>query len=450
MHRRRRPLVLAVCAGVTVAALAASMTSAFAATIFTDTFSDGDASGWSKSGGAWAVDGAGVFQQSNAGSELARQFAGDTGWTDYAVQARVRPGSFGSSSALVGLAARSTSSTRMYRLALLGSGRAELQAVNGSSVTAIGSAPLGVTTGTWYTLRVEVNGSTIRGFVNGAQIASGSSSLAGAGRIGLVTAYASGGFDDVVVDSSGGGTPTTPPATSTPPPATSSPTAPPPSGWPTPTSSQKVDATIPVSGTFDGGLRRYYGIGDGGQSESQDPMFELAAGATLRNVIIGAPAGDGVHCEGDCTLVNVWWEDVGEDAATFRGGTTYTVDGGGARSASDKVFQHNGSGTVHIRNFQVENAGKLYRACGNCSTSYQRHVVIDNVVVRDTDTIAGINTNWGDTARFSRITIVGDPDRETSICVKYKGVPKGSEPTKIGAGADGVNCLYSPSDITYR
>ncbi|MEV1016975.1 MULTISPECIES: pectate lyase [unclassified Micromonospora] len=449
MHRRRRPLVLAVCAGVTVAALAASMTSAFAATIFTDTFSDGDASGWSKSGGTWTVDGAGVFQQSNTGSELARQFAGDTGWTDYAVQARVRPVSFGSSSALVGLAARSTSSTRMYRLALLGSGRAELQAVNGSSVTAIGSAPLGVTTGTWYTLRVEVIGSTIRGFVNGAQIASGSNSLAGAGRIGLVTAYASGGFDDVVVDSSGGGAPTTPPATSTPP-TTSSPTAPPPSGWPTPTGSQKVDATIPVSGTFDGGLRRYYGIGDGGQSESQDPMFELAAGATLRNVIIGAPAGDGVHCEGDCTLVNVWWEDVGEDAATFRGGTTYTVDGGGARSASDKVFQHNGAGTVYIRNFRVENSGKLYRACGNCSTSYQRHVVIDNVVVRDTDTIAGINTNWGDTARFSRVTIVGDPDRETSICVKYKGVPKGSEPTKIGEGADGVNCLYSPSDITYR
>nr|WP_225854071.1 pectate lyase [Micromonospora sp. ALFpr18c] len=380
-----------------------------------------------------------MLNQSNAGSELARQFAGQTSWTNYSVQARVRPASFGSSGALVGLAARSTSSTKMYRLALLGSGRAELQAVNGSSITAIGSASLGVSTGTWYTLRIESSGSTIRGFVNGTQIAAGSNSLSGAGRIGLVTAYASGGFDDVVVDSSGGGAPTTPP-TSTPPPA----------GWPTPTSSQKVDATIAVSGTFDGGLKRYYGIGDGGQSESQDPMFELAAGTTLRNVIIGAPAGDGVHCEGNCTLINVWWEDVGEDAATFRGGTTYTVDGGGARSASDKVFQHNGAGTVYIKNFRVENAGKLYRACGNCSTSYQRHVVIDNVVVRNTDAIAGINTNWGDTARFSRITIVGDPDRETSICVKYKGVPKGSEPTEIGEGADGVNCLYSPSDITYQ
>ena len=193
----RRPLLLAVGAGVTAAALTAGMTSAFAATVFSDDFNDGNTSGWSKSGGTWTVDGSGVLNQSNAGSELARQFAGQTSWTDYSVQARVRPTSFGSSSALVGLAARSTSSTKMYRLALLGSGRAELQAVNGSCVTAIGSAALGVGTGTWYTLRIETSGSTIRGFVNGTQIASGSNSLAGAGRIGLVTAYASGGFDDV-------------------------------------------------------------------------------------------------------------------------------------------------------------------------------------------------------------------------------------------------------------
>ncbi|RNL99067.1 DUF1080 domain-containing protein [Micromonospora solifontis] len=423
-------------------------TSAFAATVFTDTFSDGDAAGWSKSGGSWAVaDGA--FTQSNTGSELARQFAGQTSWTDYQVQARVRPNAFGSSSALVGLAARASSSTKMYRLALLGSGRAELQAVNGSQITSLGSASVGASTGTWYTLKIEASGSTIRGYVNGAQVGGGSNTMADAGRIALVTAYAGGSFDDVTVDSSVS-TPTTPPTSSSP---TASPTTstPPSTSWPTPTSSVKVDATIPVSSSgFDGGMKRYYGIGDGGQSESQDPMFELAAGATLRNVIIGAPAGDGVHCLGNCTLVNVWWEDVGEDAATFLGGTTYTVDGGGARSASDKVFQHNGPGTVYIKNFRVESSGKLYRACGNCSTSYQRHVVMDNVTATGTKVLAGINTNWGDTARFTRITILNDPSHSTRICVKYKGVPKGSEPTEIGAGADGVNCIYSESDITWR
>ncbi|MCK2218817.1 pectate lyase [Actinomadura sp. ATCC 31491] len=248
-----------------------------------------------------------------------------------------------------------------------------------------------------------------------------------------------------------GGTPTTTP-TSTP---TATPTVTPTSGggdgsgpWPTATGSVKLSDTQQVT-NFDGGMKSYYGIGDGGQSESQDPMFEVANGGTIQNVIIDAPAGDGIHCLGSCTIRNVWWNDVGEDAATFLSSSssaTYLVDGGGAKSASDKVFQHNGAGTVTIRNFQVHSSGKLYRACGNCSTSYQRHVVMNGVTARSTKVLAGINTNWGDTARFSRITVYGS----AVICEKYKGVPKGSEPTKIGEGADGVNCIYSASDITYR
>ncbi|GAA2868015.1 pectate lyase [Nonomuraea rubra] len=218
--------------------------------------------------------------------------------------------------------------------------------------------------------------------------------------------------------------------------------------WPTATGSVKLADTQQVT-NFDGGMKSYYGIGDGGQSESQDPMFEVANGGTIQNVIIDAPAGDGIHCLGSCTIRNVWWNDVGEDAATFMSSSssaTYLVDGGGAKSGSDKVFQHNGAGTVTIKNFQVHSSGKLYRACGNCSSSYQRHVVMDGVTARSTKVLAGINTNWGDTARFRRITVYGS----AVICEKYKGVPKGSEPTKIGEGADGVNCLYSPSDITYR
>ena len=56
--------------------------------------------------------------------------------------------------------------------------------------------------------------------------------------------------------------------------------------------------------------------------------------ATLENVILGNPAADGIHCEGTCTLKNVWWEDVGEDAATLQGSSAsqvMTIDGGGAQ-----------------------------------------------------------------------------------------------------------------------
>jgi hypothetical protein len=220
--------------------------------------------------------------------------------------------------------------------------------------------------------------------------------------------------------------------------------------WPAATGSVKVSSTVAVASSLDGGLKRYYGIGDGGQGESQDPMFRLAPGATLRNVIIGAPAGDGVHCDGDCTLINVWWEDVGEDAATFKGGTKYLVQGGGARSASDKVFQHNGGGTVTIRDFQADTIGKLYRACGNCETSYERHVVMDRVTVTGAKALAGINANFGDTARLTDITVVGDSRHATKLCARYQGVPKGKEPTEIGTGPDGTHCLYQDSDITWK
>ena len=225
------------------------------------------------------------------------------------------------------------------------------------------------------------------------------------------------------------------------------------------TGSVALSATKVVSGTFDGGMKRYYGtgsLGTSGQSESQGPLFDLPNGGTLKNVILGNPAADGVHCEATCTLENVWWEDVGEDAATFKpssASATMTVRGGGALHASDKVFQHNGvGGTFVIDGFQVEDFGKLYRSCGNCKSAQgKRTVVIRNVTATyKGKSLAGINTNYGDTATFSNITIVGDSKKKISICDKYTGNNTGKEPPKIGSGPDGTNCRYSTSDIHYK
>jgi hypothetical protein len=227
--------------------------------------------------------------------------------------------------------------------------------------------------------------------------------------------------------------------------------------WPTPTSSKAVTATVKVSGTKDYGMQRLYGSGDlgtGGQNEDQDPILELAAGAVLKNVIIGSPAADGIHCLGSCTLQNVWWEDVGEDAATFLGSSSsnvYTVSGGGAKEASDKVFQFNGAGTLNVSNFAVKNFGTFVRSCGNCKTQHKRNVVLENITAFSPGkSLVGINTNYGDTARFSRITIVGDSSKKIVPCQKYIGNSTGAEPPKNGADADGTYCKYASSDITYR
>ncbi|GIF08428.1 pectate lyase [Actinoplanes siamensis] len=247
----------------------------------------------------------------------------------------------------------------------------------------------------------------------------------------------------------GGSNPTTSP-TANPSPTGGGGTGAPTGAWPSSTGSVSVSGTINVSGTFDGGMKTYCCIGDGSQSESQDPMFSIANGGTLQNVIIGSPAGDGVHCEGTCTIRNVWWNDIGEDAATFKGtggGTSYVI-GGGARSGSDKTFQHNGNGTVSISGFYLSGSGKLYRACGNCSSSYQRNVKIDNVLLNDIDMVAGINSNWGDTATITRVTLSNSSS--AVVCGKYKGVPKGSEPSYLGEGWNDANCKVDKSDITYE
>jgi pectate lyase len=77
-------------------------------------------------------------------------------------------------------------------------------------------------------------------------------------------------------------------------------------------------------------------------------------------------------------------------------------------------------------------------------------VVFQNVtVIAPGKTIAGINANLGDTARFSGITIVGDGGRNIVACETYRAVTSG-EPTKIGSGPDGTHCVYQTSDIAYR
>ncbi|MFI1565732.1 pectate lyase [Streptomyces sp. NPDC020490] len=226
--------------------------------------------------------------------------------------------------------------------------------------------------------------------------------------------------------------------------------------WPTATGSKAVSSTIEVSGTYDGALKKFYGsgaLGTSGQDEDQGPIFELADGATLKNVIIGTPAADGVHCLGSCTLQNVWWLDVGEDAASFKGKSSsavYKVTGGGAKNADDKVLQFNGAGKLTVTGFQVENFGKLVRSCGNCKTQYKRTVVLSDIdVTAPGEAIVGVNSNYGDTATLSKIRIHGDSRKKIKTCVRFKGNNTGKEPAELGTGADGTTCKFSSSDITY-
>ncbi|WP_329009927.1 pectinesterase family protein [Micromonospora rifamycinica] len=245
MRRNRRPLAVAV-AALSTALLALTPLGgaqvAHAATLFSDDFTDGDLAGWSRSGGTWSVaaDDSPALQQARGDTGDARLFAGSASWADQAVQARVKPLTL-PGNGMVALLARASGATSYYRLALLAGDQVRLEAVRSGRATPLGAVSHPVAVGGWHTLRIEVAGAVVRGWVDGVPVGAGTATLTATGRIGVQTGNATARFDDVLV-TRGEPAPTSAPPSPTATPSgtpTASPTAtpsetPPPTG-PTPT-----------------------------------------------------------------------------------------------------------------------------------------------------------------------------------------------------------------------
>ena len=174
-----------------------------------------------------------------------------------------------------------------------------------------------------------------------------------------------------------------------------------------------------------------------GETESnwQTSVFVVQPGGTLENVIIGTDQMEGVHCEnGDCLFKNVWWDDVCEDALSIKGGSKGSVTkviGGGARSAPDKVVQHNGYGSIYIEGFYVEGFGQFYRSCGNCG-SKGVSISIKNVFAVN-GRVSILTANKGDKATVENIKIKG---KRIDACSSNSGLLE-----RV--------CTFLPSSITY-
>ncbi|KAF1775246.1 Pectin lyase fold [Phytophthora cactorum] len=164
------------------------------------------------------------------------------------------------------------------------------------------------------------------------------------------------------------------------------------------------------------------------ESGSDTAVFKVEAGGTLKNVIIGKNQMEGVHCDNhDCTIENVWWDDVCEDALSIKGGTASSVSkviGGGARSADDKVIQHNGYGTVNIDGFYGEDISKLTGRAARAATRRRR---------------------TGARATLSNIWVKSSGDK-VKICQWSQGNANG-EPSMLGDGPSPPLCQYSESDV---
>ena len=228
-------------------------------------------------------------------------------------------------------------------------------------------------------------------------------------------------------------------------------------------SSSECVAGATISGkTIDCGGKTL-GLSCSGDSETQPPVLILK-NATVKNLKISASGGsDGIHCTGNCTMENVQWLDICEDAATnksdgvtmtIKGGSAYNSSSSGAGGKPDKVFQHNSknSTTVVGGGFTLTgDHGKLWRSCGNCTNNGgPRNVKIDGVNINASiGAVVGVNRNYGDKATIRNLKIKNYKSGSPHVCDEYKGVEKGNgESTKYGEYWNTSNCDVSKSDVS--
>jgi pectate lyase len=279
--------------------------------LFSDNFDDGNANGWTVAAGTWSVvqdSGSFVYTMAATGTE-GRTMTGSQSWTDYAVEARVKVTNFGGSTRVL-VAGRLLDFNNYYAASLLNSGGGTLELrrkVNGSSTTLVSKA-FALTTGTWYTVRLEMAGSTLRMFVNGTLQLTASDSSRSSGAIGLIPMKAATMYDNVVVSDGGGATPTATPGGPT---ATRTRTPTP--GGPTPTRTP-----TPGGGGGSSGLVGYATVngnttgGAGGTTTTVSSLSALQSAASSSgsriiqiNTTITGSSGDSVDVTSNKTIIGV-------------------------------------------------------------------------------------------------------------------------------------------------
>jgi hypothetical protein len=119
---------------------------------------------------------------------------------DQIVQVRARADSFGSGTdRWFGLMARYVDDNNYYYVTVRSSNVVSLRKLVNGAIHVIAEAPMTVSRGTWYTLKLEAVGNSLRAYVNGRVVAQGTDNSHAAGRYGLAMYKTAASYDDVLV-----------------------------------------------------------------------------------------------------------------------------------------------------------------------------------------------------------------------------------------------------------
>ncbi|MEK4064809.1 pectate lyase [Paenibacillus borealis] len=296
---------------------------ASAASLVSYDFENEGANNWTSTTGTWSVvqDGSSSVYYQSSSSE-GRTSAGNSEWTNYSVQSEVKIDNFNGSNRTL-ICGRYGDGNNYYAASLSNSNGGTLEIrkkLSGSSTTLAAKTGVPLSTGTWYAVKLELNGSTLKMYVNGTlQLTATDSSLT-SGAIGLVAFKTAAKFDNIIV-SELSGTPTAT-ATATPsatpaqtPAATATPAATPTSVptaavTPTPTPSAPADAFSAYNLTG-------FSIGNSGGgivNESNTALYKKVYTAT--DLAAALKKGSGVKVIEIMNDLNLGWNEIPSAAQT--------------------------------------------------------------------------------------------------------------------------------------
>jgi hypothetical protein len=178
---------------------------------YTDDFEDGSTAAWlpwnssSSALGSWAiaVDGTTtnhVLQQSNSGSSATWFVGGDVNWKDQILSVKAR---WADTSTYIYASVRFNNTDGYYYLQAVPGSKPKIRVRNSGSTTDVcaGTTNFAGTVGTWYTISVTAQGSTISAAIDGAAVCSATNTAIANGGIAVGTDGGQAAFDDVNVTS---------------------------------------------------------------------------------------------------------------------------------------------------------------------------------------------------------------------------------------------------------
>lgn len=164
-------------------------------------FSTNNLTGWSQSGGAWAVTG-GVYRQSSTSATNARSWYQEE-FFSHEAKAKLKLVSAPRPTSFVAFTIAVRGANTSYRLVLQARSVAQLQYVNNGVVTVLASQAQPVSVGTTYSVQMGITSTSVYGMVDGLMLFGGSIPLPAGGHfiggIGFATGRAAATFDDLSV-----------------------------------------------------------------------------------------------------------------------------------------------------------------------------------------------------------------------------------------------------------